>query len=234
MSTSASSNQATRLVTLSDPRSPAAEAFRDLRTSIQFSSLDRQLRAILLTSARPDENKSETLANLAVSFAQAGNRVLMVDCDLRRPRLHAIFGARQEPGLTNVILEAGGLNPASKNRAAASLPTQETGVPDLRLLSAGTQPPNPAEILGSNLMREIIEQLRNEADYIFFDAPPLLAVTDAALLSSRLDGVLLVLKANKTRRDDAREAKEHLEKVRANIIGVVLNDVKGGTNRFSY
>ncbi|MEI7556167.1 CpsD/CapB family tyrosine-protein kinase [Candidatus Chlorohelix sp.] len=227
-------NGVEKLVTLADPRSPAAEAYKDLRTNIQFSGLDRQLRALLITSARPDEGKSETLANLAVSFAQTGNKVLMIDCDLRRPSLHILFGLEQEPGLSNVILEAGGLGSASKNSAAIKFPIQETGVPNLRLLPAGLQAPNPAEILGSNLMREIIEQLRGEADYLFFDSPPLLAVTDAAVLSTRLDGVLLTLKANKTKRDDAKEAKEQLEKVRANIIGVALNEVKSGATRYSY
>jgi non-specific protein-tyrosine kinase len=226
-----------KLVTLADPRSPAAEAYKDLRTNIQFSGLDRQLRALLITSARPDEGKSETLANLAVSFAQAGNKVLMIDCDLRRPSLHILFGLEQEPGLSNVILEAGGLASSSKSGSgigSIKFPIEETGVPNLRLLPAGLQAPNPAEILGSNLMREIIEQLRGEADYLFFDSPPLLAVTDAAVLSTRLDGVLLTLKANKTKRDDAKEAKEQLEKVRANIVGVVLNEVKSGANRYSY
>lgn len=225
------------MVTLADPRSPAAEAYKDLRTNIQFSGLDRQLRALLITSARPDEGKSETLANLAVSFAQAGNKVLMIDCDLRRPSLHILFGLEQEPGLSNVILEAGGFASSSKNGSgigSIKFPILETGVPNLRLLPAGLQAPNPAEILGSNLMREIIEQLRGEADYLFFDSPPLLAVTDAAVLSTRLDGVLLTLKANKTKRDDAKEAKEQLEKVRANIVGVVLNEVKSGANRYSY
>lgn len=164
-----------KLVTLADPRSPAAEAYKDLRTNIQFSGLDRQLRALLITSARPDEGKSETLANLAVSFAQAGNKVLMIDCDLRRPSLHILFGLEQEPGLSNVILEAGGFASSSKNGSgigSIKFPILETGVPNLRLLPAGLQAPNPAEILGSNLMREIIEQLRGEADYLFFDSPP--------------------------------------------------------------
>jgi non-specific protein-tyrosine kinase len=234
---SVSTNQITNLVTLSDPRSPAAEAYRNLRTNIQFSSLDRELRAILLTSARPDEGKSETIANLAVTFAQAGNSVLLVDCDLRRPQLHNIFGVRQEPGLTNVVLEAGGLSSPKSGTArsgAFRFPFVETGVANLRLLPAGQQPPNPAEILGSNLMRELVEKLKEEADYVFFDAPPLLAVTDAAVLATKLDAVLLVLKAGKTRRDDAKEAKEQLEKVRANILGVVLNNVKGGPARYSY
>ncbi len=237
MTAGINNTQLETLVTLADPQSPAAEAFRNLRTNIQFSSLDKQLRAILLTSARPDEGKSETVANLAITFAQAGNSVALVDCDLRRPRLHTIFGVSLEPGLTNVVLDAGGLTSvAAKNGAANSFkfPFVQTGVPNLKLLPAGPLPPNPAEIMGSNLMREIIERLRDEADYIFFDAPPLLAVTDAAVFSTKLDGVLLVLKANKTKRDDAKEAKEQLAKVRANVLGVVLNNVKEGATRYRY
>lgn len=204
------------LIALRDPRSPAAEAYRTLRTNIQFSSLDKPLHTLLFTSTAPDEGKSTTLANLAVTMAQAEQRVILVDCDLRRPTLHTLFGVPNEPGLTSVILQ----------QDEAPLPLRETGVPGLRLLTSGPLPPRPADLLGSRRMEALIARLRREADMVLFDTPPVIAVTDAAVLATRLDGVLLVLQAGKTRRDRAREAHRLLEKVKANIVGVVLNNAK--------
>jgi capsular exopolysaccharide synthesis family protein len=203
------------LITLRDPAAAAAEAYRTLRTNIQFSSLDRPLHTLLVTSTVPDEDKSTTLANLAVTLAQAEQRVLAVDCDLRRPSLHTIFGLSNERGLTSAILDQEG-----------DLPLQETSVPGLRLLTSGPLPPRPADLLGSRRMEGLIERLRAAADIVIFDTPPVIAVTDAAVLAPRVDGVLLVLKAGHSRRDRAREAREKLEKVKAHLIGVVLNDAK--------
>ncbi|GAB4431325.1 MAG: CpsD/CapB family tyrosine-protein kinase [Chloroflexi bacterium OHK40] len=206
----------TALITLRDPSSAAAEAYRTLRTNILFSSLDKPLHTILVTSTAPNEGKSTTLANLAVTMAQAEQRVLAVDCDLRRPSLHALFGLPNEQGLTSAILEQG----------EAPLPIQSTSVPGLSLLTSGPLPPRPADLLGSRRMGALIERLRAEADIILFDTPPVVAVTDAAVLAPRVDGVLLVLHAGQTRRDRAREARQMLEKVKANIVGVVLNGAK--------
>ncbi len=202
------------LVALRDPRSAAAEAYRTLRTNIRFSSLDRPLHTLLVTSTAPDEGKSLTLANLAVTMAQAEQRVILADCDLRRPTLHTLFGLSNEVGLTTVILE----------QSDGPLPLQATGVPGLSLLASGPLPPRPADILGSRRMEAIIERLRAEADLVLFDTPPVTAVTDAALLATRVDGVLLVFQAGKTRRDRARQTRQILEKVKAHIVGVVLND----------
>lgn len=202
------------LVALRDPRSPAAEAFRTLRTNIQFSSLDRPLRTLLMTSTAPDEGKSTTLANLAVTIAQAEQRVILVDCDLRRPSLHTLFDLSSEPGLTNMILA----------QDDAPVPLQPTAVPGLSLLASGPPPPRPADILGSRRMDRVIERLREAADIVLFDTPPVIAVTDAAVLATRVDGVLLVFQAGKTSRDRARQARQLLEKVKANIVGVVLNN----------
>lgn len=202
------------LIALRDPRSPAAEAYRTLRTNILFSSLDKPLRTLLVTSAGPDEGKSTTVANLAVTMAQAEQRVILVDCDLRRPGLHTIFRVPAEPGLTSVILEQG----------EAPLPLQPTPVPGLSLLASGPLPPRPADLLGSRRMEALIQRLLAEADVVLFDTPPVTAVTDAAVLARRLDGVLLVLQAGRTRRDRAREARRLLEKVKANIVGVILNN----------
>ncbi|MCG8352119.1 MAG: CpsD/CapB family tyrosine-protein kinase [Chloroflexales bacterium] len=206
----------TALITLRDPRSPAAEAYRTLRTNIQFSSLDKPINTLLVTSTSPDEGKSTTLANLAVTIAQAEQRVILVDCDLRRPSLHTLFGVPNEQGLTSVIL----------NQGDGELPLHATSVPGLNLLTSGPLPPRPADLLGSRRMEVLIERLRSEADMVLFDTPPVIAVTDAAVLATRLDGVLLVLQAGKTRRDRAREARRQLEKVKANIIGVVLNNAR--------
>ncbi|NNJ11848.1 CpsD/CapB family tyrosine-protein kinase [Chloroflexales bacterium ZM16-3] len=213
MSTPASPERT--LITLRDPGSAAAEAYRTLRTNIQFSSIDRPLKTLLITSTAPDEGKSISLANLAVTMAQAEQRVLMVDCDLRRPSLHSIFGLSNEQGLTSAILEGEG-----------ALPIQATAVPGLSLLASGPLPPRPADLLGSRRMVALIERLRASADIVLFDTPPVVAVTDAAVLAPQVDGVLLVLQAGHTRRDRAREARQILEKVKAHIIGVVLNNAR--------
>ena len=201
------------LVALRDPRSPAAEAYRTLRTNIQFSSLDKPLRTVLATSTSPDEGKSTTIANLAVTIAQAEQRVVLVDCDLRRPTLHTLFGLSNEEGLTSLMLQEGG-----------RIPVQKTEVPGLLVLTSGPLPPRPADILGSRRMEAVIAQLREHADIVLFDTPPVNAVTDAAVLATKVDGVLLVFQAGRTSRERARRARQILEKVKANILGVVLNN----------
>ena len=211
----APSNGTSPLISLRDPRAPASEAYRTLRTNIQFSSLDKALHTLLATSTAPDEGKSTTLANLAVTMAQAEQRVILVDCDLRRPTLHTLFGLNNDAGLTSMILSQDDVPPL-----------QETGVPGLRLLASGPLPPRPADILGSRRMEAVIARLRAEADIVLFDTPPVVAVTDAAVLATKVDGVLLVFQAGKTSRDRARRAREMLEKVKANIIGVVLNNAE--------
>lgn len=203
------------LITLRDPGSAAAEAYRTLRTNIQFSSLDKPLHTLLATSTAPDEGRSATLANLAVTMAEAEQRVLLVDCDLRQPSLHALFGLPNERGLTSAILDPDG-----------ALPTQATSVPGLSLLTSGPLPPRPADLLGSRRMEALIARLRGEADIVLFDTPPVVAVSDAVVLATRVDGVLLVLQAGRTRRDRARDARQKLEKVKANIVGVVLNNAR--------
>ena len=213
------------LIALRDPRSPAAEAYRTLRTNIRFSSLDRPLHTLLITSSSPNEGKSIALANLAITMAQAEQKVLLVDCDLHRPALHTLFSLPNDQGLTTIILE--------ENDTA--LPLQATGVAGLSLLASGPLPPRPADILGSRRMQAVIERLRAEADIVLFDTPPVTAVTDAAILASSIDGVLQVFQAKKTRRERAKQARQILEKVKANIIGVILNDaqLEGGYGYYS-
>jgi capsular exopolysaccharide synthesis family protein len=215
VSTTSASPERT-LITLRDPSSAAAEAYRTLRTNIQFSSIDRPLKTLLVTSTAPDEGKSITLANIAVTMAQSEQRVLLVDCDLRRPSLHSIFGLANDHGLTSALLEQG----------QGELPIQATSVPGLSLLASGPLPPRPADLLGSRRMAALIDRLRASADIVLIDTSPVVAVTDAAVLAPQVDGVLLVLQAGYTRRDRAREARQILEKVKAHIIGVVLNNAR--------
>ncbi len=201
------------LITLTDPRSPGAEAFRTLRTNLMFSSLDKPITTLLVTSPAPDEGKSITLANLAVTMAQGGRNTILVDCDLRRPHQHELFGVAQEPGLTTMLLE---------NRDEP--PLAKTGVENLWLLPTGPLPPNPADLLGSRRMESLIAGLKSRADIVLFDAPPVLAVTDAALLASKLDGVLLVVSAGQTKREHAQRAKDLLEKINVRLVGAVLTN----------
>ena len=212
------------LVAMRDPRSPVAEAYRALRTNIQFSSLDRPLRTLLITSAGPDEGKSTTLANLAIVVAEGGTRVLVVDCDLRRASLHTLFDLDNDRGLTSLFL----------GDDAQPLPVQDTAVPNLQVLTSGPLPPNPSELLGSRQMTRVLERLRDAAELVLFDAPPVVAVTDAALLAPRVDGVLLVVDAGATRRDVARRARGQLDKVNARLLGVVLNNVPLDSQMFGY
>jgi non-specific protein-tyrosine kinase len=204
------------LITVSNPRSPISEAYRTLRTNLEFSSLDKPIKTMVVTSAGPEEGKSTTLANLAVTIAQGGKRVILADCDLRRPSQHKIFGLENGRGLTTMMVE---------EEALKDPPLQETGVENLWLLPSGPIPPNPSELLGSRRMEEIIEALLDRADIVLFDAPPVIAVTDAAVLASKVDGVLMVINAGGTKREHAQRAKALLEKVNVRIIGAVLNNV---------
>lgn len=206
------------IITLTDPRSPAAEAYRTLRTNLTFAGLDEPIETLVVTSAAPDEGKSTVLANLAVTMAQGERHTVLVDADLRRPRQHELFGVPNDRGLTTMILEEAALdNP----------PLLHVGVEGLWLMPSGPLPPNPADILGSRKMEEVISALKDRADIVLFDAPPAVAVTDAAVLGTKVDGVLLVVTAGRTRREHAQRAKELLERVHVRIVGAVLN----GTSR---
>ena len=213
------------LITITNPRSPISEAYRTLRTNLEFTSLDKPIRSMVVTSAAPEEGKSTTLANLAVAVAQSGRKVILVDCDLRRPALHQIFDARSAPGFTDMMRD---------DALMSQPPLQETAVPNLYLLPSGTLPPNPAELLGSRRMSEVIAALQQHAEMVLFDAPPVIAVTDAAVLASKVDAVLLVVSAGKTKREHAKKAKALLDKVNAHLIGTVLNNVKGETGLYQY
>jgi capsular exopolysaccharide synthesis family protein len=213
-----------QLVTVSHPRSPAAEAYRTLRTNIQFATLDAPVRTLLVTSASPDEGKSVTLANLAVTFAQAGHDVILVDADLRRASVHTLFDLPNERGLTTFLLD----DPDSQP------PLQSTNESGLRVLTSGPLPHNPSELLGSQRMEKAIQRLAEMAEVVLFDAPPVIAVADAAVLGRKLDGVLLVVGVGKTKRDHAARAKRLLEKASARVLGAVLYNVRTDESLYRY
>ncbi len=211
------------LVTTVDPLSPVSESFRKLRTNIRFSGVDHPLRTIVVTSPRQSEGKSITVANLAVAMAQAGLRVTLVDADLRRPRIHKLFAVHTRGGLTGSLV-AGALNGR----------VQEGEVEGLSLLPAGELPPNPAELLGSQRMGELLEHLSAEADVVLVDSPPVLPVADTVVLGAQVDGVILVIDVGQTRRGFAQQAVENLRQVDANVIGVVLNRVPTSGGYYYY
>lgn len=201
------------LITITDPRSLVSEAYRTLRTNLSFYSLDNPITTLVVTSPSPDEGKSTTIANLAVTMAQSGRKTVVVDCDLRRPSLHTIFDLKAEPGFVNYMLADD-----------MAIPLQVTGIENLKLLACGTKPPNPADMLGAQKVDQLIAKLKEEAEIILFDAPPVVAVTDAVVLGAKVDGVLLVIQAGKTKRDHAERAKDILAKANVRIVGATLTN----------
>lgn len=193
-----------------EPKSPIAEAYRTLRTNIQFSSIDKKIKTIVVTSSGATEGKSTTAANVAASFAQMGKKVLIIDADLRKPRQHKMFDISNKSGLTNVLFDSKSYNDYIKK------------VDDIYVLTSGPIPPNPAEILGSSKMHKLIEQLKDHYEYIIIDTPPVSYVTDGAIMSSYSDGTLLVVATGQTDSRAAIAAKEQLDNVSANILGVVI------------
>ena len=208
-------NPEAALVTLDKKHSPIAEGYRVLRTNIQFSGVDEPVRALLITSASPQEGKSTTTANLAVTLAQADQRVILVDTDLRRPTAHKLFNLSNNVGITSALMQ--------RADEAADAVLQDTAVSGLRVLTSGPLPPNPSELLGSERMRHLVERLRSQCDVLIFDSPPVMAAADAAILSTLVDGTLLVIDADSTRRAEALRAQETLAKVGGRLLGVVLN-----------
>lgn len=203
-----------KLITLSNPKSPISESFRTLRTNIQFASIDKPLNTIMFTSTGPSEGKSTIVANLAVVIAQSDKKVLLVDADLRKPTVHHTFKLPNRQGLSKALVYINDLQTL----------IQKDVIPNLDILSSGPIPPNPADLLGSKKMLQLIEELKGIYDVVLFDAPPTIAVTDAQILSRSVDGVLLVINSGKTHKEMTIKAKGLLEKVHANVIGVVLNN----------
>lgn len=201
------------LITLNEPMSLVSESYKMFRTNLNYMNIDQENRVLLFTSSMTEEGKTTSISNAAVSFALEGKKVLLVECDLRKARIHEVFNLPQFPGLTNLL---------SEKKALQSVVKVLDELPNLHVLVSGPLPPDPAEMLGSRAFEKLIEDARNVYDMILIDAPPVLAVTDAAVLSRLADGVVMVLAAKETKKEAARKVKQALEKVGANILGVLL------------
>lgn len=206
-----------------EPKSIAAESYRTLRTNIQYSSFDKEYRVIVVTSSEPGEGKSTTSGNLALCMAQGDKKVILIDCDLRKPSLHKKFKISNLVGLSDVMIGKEDLTTAihryNKN---------------LVLLTSGKIPPNPSEMLSSKAMSNLLETLKENFDYIILDTPPVQAVTDSQILSTKADGTILVVRAEKTKKESVQNAVSLLKKVNANIIGTVLNGIDVSRNKYYY
>ncbi|MGB6423377.1 MAG: polysaccharide biosynthesis tyrosine autokinase [Anaerolineales bacterium] len=214
-----------KLVTANAPMLPISEAFRVLRTNLQFSFVDKPPNSISVTSPGPTEGKSINLANLAVVMAQSGRKVIIVDTDLRRPVQHRIFNLPNRYGLSDVVLDT---------KVSVSEQVQETSIENLYLLSSGALPPNPTELLGSSRMKAIIGDLESDFDLVIFDSPPVLVVADAVILGSYMDGVIIISDVGRTRSAELKRSVEELQRGRANVVGVVLNRVSSRGSGYYY
>lgn len=201
-------------VTHYNSRSPVSEAYRAIRTNLQFTGAGKKMKTIVFTSAVPNEGKSTVVSNLAIVTGQDDKRTLLIDCDLRRPILHRRLSLLNR-GLTNCFAEDLALQEV----------IQRDIFPNVDVVTSGPVPPNPAELLGSKKMKALLQEAAEDYDYVFLDMPPVLAVTDAVIMSSQTDGTILVLGSGEISPDEGKQAKELLEKVNANILGVVLNKV---------
>jgi capsular exopolysaccharide synthesis family protein len=212
----ASSNESVELVAQARPQSQMAESYRALRTSLLLSNLGAPPKVIMVTSALPQEGKSTTSINCAVVLAQKGVRVLLIDADLRRPSIHKTLGMGPRSGLSNVLTGSTTLHQAI---------TASPVLPNLHVLPAGTPPPNPAELLASSNMKDVLDELRGQYDHIVVDTPPTLSVTDAVVLSPRADAIVLVIRSGQTTKQSLRRARDILTQVNARVSGVLLNAV---------
>lgn len=213
-----------QLVTHLHPKSPVSEAYRTLRTNLQYTLPGGELRSLLVTSAGPDEGKSLTLANLGVIIAQSGKRVLIIDADLRKPSQHKILELSNRAGLTNVLV-------STEQIDELVIPTE---IDNLYLLPSGPIPPNPAELLNSQRAQDIVNEAKEKYDVVLIDSPPSLAVTDSSLLAKLTDGVLLVIRSGVTRQEPLADTVKTLEKTGTKILGAVLNEVLYNRKEYHY
>lgn len=212
------------LVTHDSPKSVVSEQFRTIRTSIDFSMPDKELETLVVTSATPGDGKSTVAANTAVVYAQNGKKVLLVDADMRKPTVHYTFSLTNNAGLSNLLTKNTTQQVAIKN----------TEIEGLDVITCGAIPPNPAELLGSNMMDTVIETFKEHYDLIVFDAPPILSVTDGLILGNKCDGVVLVVSSGSTEKDNIVKAKELLDHSQATILGVVLNNMTLTKDHYYY
>ncbi|MCO1600981.1 CpsD/CapB family tyrosine-protein kinase [Desulfosporosinus nitroreducens] len=213
------------LITHEETKSPISEAYRTLRTNVQFTSVDSKTKKIMVTSSGPREGKSTTAANLAVSIAQSGKSVLVIDADLRNPTQHKMFQLGNFEGLSSFL---------AQNQEDSHNFIKETEIPGVKVLTGGPIPPNPAELVGSQRMKRLIEEVSEQFDVVLIDTPPIIAVTDAAILAQEVDGVILVLASGEVNKEYAQLAKEQLDKVGAKILGAVLNKADMNTSDYYY
>ncbi len=212
----------TRLISLDNPKSAISEQYRLIRSNLHFSSVDREIKSIVITSPDPSEGKTTTSSNLAIVLSQQGKQVLLVDADLRKPSVHHTFNVSNLEGLTSVLTKETSLNHA----------ILKTYVPNLDILTSGPIPPNPSELLESRAMEILMKQLKETYEYIIFDTPPILAVTDPQIMSNKCDGVVMVVASGKTKKDRALRAKDLLQKANSLMLGIVVNGVEGKQNSF--
>jgi len=205
------------------PRSVEAEAYRTLRTNIQYSSVDKEIKSIVVTSACPMEGKSTISGNLALTFAQNGKKVIIIDCDLRKPSIHRKFNISNLCGLSEVMIGKETLDNAIQKYKS-----------NLHILPSGKIPPNPSEMINSTTMSNLLAELKMKYDIVIIDSSPLEAVTDGQILSTKADGTILVLKAGVSKIESVKEAKNLLNKVGANIIGLVINQISKSKKNYDY
>lgn len=214
-----------KIISYTNPKSPIAEAYRSIRTNIEFSNIDKHIKIITITSTQPNEGKSTVISNLAAAFASLENkRVLIIDGDLRNPSVHKMFGVSNLNGITDILLGEKDVDKC----------LEKTKIKGLDILKVGKVPPNPSEMLQSNKMRNFIEVIKEYYDYVFIDAPPVGVVSDASIISQYSDGVILLVGSNETDIDAAKVSKERLENVGANILGVVLNKFESEGSAYGY
>lgn len=217
------------LITYHDPKSPATEAFRSLRTNLGFANIDNSIKMVVVTSPSPKEGKTSVATNIAVTVAKTNKRVLIIDCDLRKPRIHKTFGLNNDIGLTHVLTDMilDGQNPGDMVKSVPS-------IDNLWVITSGFIPPNPAEILSSKKMGIFLDKVKEEYDLVILDTPPIGTLTDAAILGKRADGVILVFASGETEIDMAVQAKKALNNVDAKILGVVLTKMDEGISGYYY
>ncbi|MDH4422867.1 MULTISPECIES: CpsD/CapB family tyrosine-protein kinase [Bacillus] len=213
-----------QLITHQEPKSRITEQYRNIRTNIEFTSVDNNIRSIMVTSANPGDGKTMTVSNLAVVFGQQGKKVLVIGADLRKPSIQDLFAVHTSNGLTNVL----------SGQANIMQCIQKTDIENVYVMASGPIPPNPAELLGNQVMDEVLLEAYNMFDIVLIDTPPVLAVTDAQILANKCDGIILVVRSEKTEKDKIVKTKQLLDKASGKILGVVLNDKKEEQEQYGY
>ncbi len=218
-------NQQAGVIVADNPTSIVSEEFRSIRTNIQFSMVDKKIQTLLVTSSTAESGKTTVAVNLAAAFAAEDARVLVVETDMRKPRIHKIFKSEKSQGIANLI--------TNRDLLLEDV-VQQSPVKNLSFLTCGPIPPNPSELLNSNRMTELIEEMKQQYDLVVFDSPPVLAVTDAQILSSKVDGTLFVIPEGEVKKEEVHDAAERLKKVNANVLGTIMNKVELDAEAYYY